>query len=702
MTIFYAKFAPSGPEAPDRLEDLKSGIPKDMVMSRNSAGQKISLFGDDVWDMRTYGAKSLWSFTSWHTGEQDDPLYKTIKEELKTIFWLVCFNSKIASDNSANTYERDLMMLRKLARLCQLVGVTFNEAAQSHQFQVALRASIVAMSEGGIALTGDNAGTLSRRLNHLHAMHYNPTVREHIHVPLIVPEQDLKEVCAMCNSSLRKALGSQKQTPLIPTRILANLLTGIEQQLTELEPYLDNILRFSKALRSPLYWCNSYIDYNNNRRRLELIGMPSYWEKEKSHAVGKIETLERYGLEKWAEKLDMSEGPNLNSIKSYLKSSQQMASILVHAYTGMRHSEVVVMPYRAYVEHEIPHFGEAGFIVSYLKKFAGDNYSDALIWATGGLAKFAVQVAQKIAQIFWALNTDAPFPEEHAPLWLSHDWAPNRKRVSYRWPLSSIQNYQLNGDASNSCLDAINGLKIIKADMDELLMFDAFRNWEEDPQFSIGMLWPLSTHQFRRSVAVYSSRSGMVSLPSLSTQYKHLSKVMTALYAENASFAKSFVGKHLKPKDGYGVLTDFRASQAFNVSVSFHERVIDVKTRLTGARGTEIQLGKDKNKLPKIMETREATEIAIRQGKMAYRETIVGGCMRKDVCEYYGIDDIAPCVFECPDAIIGGDGGKKLKIYAEGLELGMDEMDEDSLAYKTTQRELERIKIKLLDEGAEL
>ena len=432
MTLFYAKFAPSGPNAPDRLESLEHGIPKGLVMSRNNDGSTLSVFGDDTWDMRNYGANSPWSFTSWHVGERDDYLYQTLKEEIKTAFWLVCFNSQVASDRATNSYVKDLVMLRKLAKLCHRVGVSFGEAADSSQFQAALRASIVSMAEGGEALSGYTAGSISHRLNHFHAMHHNPDVARHVNVPLFVPEADLQDVCAIAHKVQLEVVRNQKQTPLIPTRILANLLTGIEKRLADLEPHLDNILQFAKALRNPAYWCSNSQQYTSNRRR---IGHSGRWCDAEPYAVGRKETLELFGLSEWAANLDLLESPNLNVIKAYLKTSQLMASILVHAYTGMRHSEVIVMPYLAYVEHDIPHFGKAGFIISHLKKFAGDNYSDTLLWATGGLAKRAVQAAQKITRIFWAMNSDDPFPEGHAPLWLAHDWAPIRSRILYPWPL---------------------------------------------------------------------------------------------------------------------------------------------------------------------------------------------------------------------------------------------------------------------------
>src|SRR5690606_28431270 len=66
--------------------------------------------------------------------------------------------------------------------------------------------------------------------------------------------------------------------------------------------------------------------------------------------------------------------------------------------------------------------------------------------------------------------------------------------------------------------------KITEADIVELERFDGFRDWRSDPDIQVGKYWPLTSHQCRRSLAVYSARSGMVSLGSLASQFKHLTE----------------------------------------------------------------------------------------------------------------------------------------------------------------------------------
>lgn len=243
------------------------------------------------------------------------------------------------------------------------------------------------------------------------------------------------------------------------------------------------------------------------------------------------------------------------------------------------------------------------------------------------------------------------------------------------------------------------GLVIEQDDIDELVTFDAFRSWDVDPRFSVGNLWPLTSHQFRRSVAVYASRSGMVSLPTLKTQYKHLSATMTAYYGENSSYAQSFlIDEKGHPIDNTSILSAFRDEKQFNASLLLYERVIQTSEPLKGPKGTEIQLAKDRGKLPKMLSSRAETEKAIKQGRLSFKETPVGGCLLKGVCSNFGIDVVLPCTSNCKDAILTKD---KLKAYVENLRFEQEMMSPKSKPYKAIEAEILHVTQRYLEPAEE-
>lgn len=226
-------------------------------------------------------------------------------------------------------------------------------------------------------------------------------------------------------------------------------------------------------------------------------------------------------------------------------------------------------------------------------------------------------------------------------------------------------------------------------DLEELRLFDAFRARDENPNFAVGKTWPLTSHQLRRSAAVYASRLGMVSLPALKTQFKHLSEVMTALYSENSTFAQNFlIDENGKPINDGCVLMSFRDTVAFNTSVRFHEQVIQSERQLSGPIGTEIQRAKDKNSLPKIFQCREETQMAVKQGRFSFKETPVGGCVLKGSCPHFAIDLVLLCTSGCKHAILKPE---KLETYIDSLRFDLASLSPKSRPYQLMTQEIDFI-----------
>jgi len=353
----------------------------------------------------------------------------------------------------------------------------------------------------------------------------------------------------------------------------------------------------------------------------------------------------------------------------------------------MRKHEVRVLPYDFFGRLEIYGLDPIPVVKSFTSKIDARNYSESTVWVSCERLEGVAEVLQKIARIFCMMNTVEPVNVNDLPIFIGHTWGGSAEAVHHNYPLAKTGIYQAQDKLPDPLwfLDRIN---IESTDIDELVAFDAFRGWDSDRRFQQGNKWPLSSHQFRRSVAVYASRSGMVSLPSLTTQYKHLSPAMSALYGENSSFAKQILCKNVDTPESHGVIREFQDSQAFNAATRFHENVINNKNRLSGGTGKKIQRYKETNSLPLIMSDRAKTKKAISNGSMHFTETIVGGCLLNETCKDYGVYDVLPCVGGCPEAILEDE---KVADYMEGLKLGLNYMDVDSLQYRAAQKEIDEI-----------
>lgn len=671
---------PSHEILPDQAELIPMmGIDPETVTARNLAGEVVSRFRDDCWDCRAYGQKSTFNFATWwdesKRGSMDE-LARTLTDEVKLIHWLLQNNTTANGGRSRGRATMPLVIssLKGIAKIAYGLGITLDEAEHSVKFQVALKTSIAASAVG--FKVHDALTILLADL-----AHFQSVSNIECTVPRLVPEDALHYTQMLLQRLKKKKLVEKKQTPLIPTRLFAILITGALEQLNALESHLPKLEAFVKALYAdPNLFCSTNGERCNNIARIKRLYPDSEFTFDKSMWVSKFETLKRYGICALFAEHGID---TIQKIPTLINYYQVLCVMLIHAFSGMRRSEVHVMPYDPIIHQAAKGFGDLPVLVSHLKKFEQANYSRALTWATSKEGVYAVKIAQQLARLDWFRHRPAneAFPD-NSPLWISPRLDGQNAQGHYALPIA--QNFWSTDEWTNAVQSL--GLVIEQDDIDELVTFDAFRNWDEDPRFSVGNLWPLTSHQFRRSVAVYASRSGMVSLPTLKTQYKHLSATMTAYYGENSSYAQSFlIDEKGSPIETASILSAFRDEKQFNASLLLHERVLQASEPLKGPKGTEIQLAKDRGKLPKMLSSRAEAEKAIKQGRLSYKETPVGGCMLKGVCPHFGIDVVLPCTSNCKDAVLTKD---KLRIYVENLRFEQDMMSPKSKPYKAIDAEI--------------
>jgi len=95
-----------------------------------------------------------------------------------------------------------------------------------------------------------------------------------------------------------------------------------------------------------------------------------------------------------------------------------------------------------------------------------------------------------------------------------------------------------------------------------------------------------------------------------------------------------------------------------------------------------------------MLSSRAETEKAIRQGRLSFKETPVGGCVLKGVCPSFGIDVVLPCTSSCKDAILTQE---KLKAYVENLRFEQEMMSPKSKPYQEIDVEILHVTQRLLE-----
>jgi len=340
-------------------------------------------------------------------------------------------------------------------------------------------------------------------------------------------------------------------------------------------------------------------------------------------------------------KAGISKSESWAGLVENLKRWQLRCAVLISAFTGMRKSELLAVPLNG------------------LKRINTDNGPIPVVWSTttkledNGAPRFtkwvtcsAVEAAFKVAKIItegvldWSgdrATTDNQ--EQETPLFLSIEHGksgiPHRQ---FRFTTASFSLKRINEDLYNK------ELIVTEQDVAEISWF---LYGESVPKaIKEGEIWPLTFHQFRRSMTVYAAASGMVSYPVLKAQLKHIVMVMTVYYSDSNSRAINILGDESEIKSLRAEWSDAKArAEADSIYT-----LLASDQPLEGIAGRRLKAQKDRDELPMFLESRPSTKQAVKKGKFRYRPTLVGGCISVAACNK-GAGVLASACISCENAV---------------------------------------------------
>ena len=404
-------------------------------------------------------------------------------------------------------------------------------------------------------------------------------------------ELRLKELVEVIRRSAREEQ-AEGQTPIIPSRIycaiLANLVSGlddIERELpTLLEAYCEErILRLKLPSRT-----------NRGNRNIRLSALK--------------DVLRERGWQNGNTQWFISGA--MSGILARLMN-------VVVAFTGMRIGEARILPLNGTLEtvevRGIVHHVVHGFS----HKLNGGKRAPAS-WVTNDVGARAIKIAQRIA----ATILDAVRGAES-----------DERATALLFP-STINPYKKQGTSTtySRMLVFIPDLcpVVTQQDVDELNAMELERNWLRSG-IVVGQPWPLAFHQYRRSLSVYAHRSGMVSLPALKRQLQHITDEMRAYYSDGFCRAVNLVFD----KDHFS--HEWRIAKAESSFLAYSLALLFSDDDLVGEIG-----GQGAQRMQAVVSKRSRPETLklFRDGKLAYRETVLGGCTATDGCDQSPLEPI--------------------------------------------------------------
>lgn len=267
-------------------------------------------------------------------------------------------------------------------------------------------------------------------------------------------------------------------------------------------------------------------------------------------------------------------------------------------------------------------------------------------WIIGADAARGIQLAQKISKCVFTIagidKVDGNIPEDKHPLFVS--------LLYLRFSLATRPS-TLGGHVKRTSGLHLKDhrawilsfdLRIVEEDVNELNNLDPFRDWKREP-YTVGNHWPLATHQLRRSLALYASRSGLVSLPSLRRQLKHITQEMSIYYAKGSQFSKNFLGNPDSAEQRH-FSVELQETKAESEMLSFLLNVIDSDERLFGGQGAFWQRQKERRNVQIATVDRKKTLKEFSNGLRTYQVTPLGGCGKVGECQEKAMGSFMECV----------------------------------------------------------
>lgn len=587
------------------------------VVSLDSHGQPLSYYVDRSWNvgsMSTDGGQTPCRLNFFETQPLSVPLDVSrpdlaalIREQQKALQWL---HMDAGRQRAQKTLVLAAQTLNHFAQRAYTRGVTlFN-----------LVCDPLMLGEDSTELNSSYVKSARALIK---------TLWRHREFLKIDVEVRLKELGEAIKQSAPQRDREGNQTPIIPSRIYCAILGSLLGSLDEIEQGLQTLLDAYRKERSATLDAPKGI----SERRLRTL------RDKQLHEVRSA--MRDRG---WVS------GSLREFIAGEIARAQLKLMNLVVAFTGMRLGEAQILPLRGVLE-EVKHRGCVHHVVNgYSHKLNGGRKKPAS-WVTSREGHRAIQLASRIANAVLEVNANSYVATVGEALLFCTTENPYKKQDA------SVIYWRLDGDISPKICPIIT-----QADIDELNAMELERGWLREG-IEVGKPWPLTFHQYRRSLSVYAHRSGMVSLPALKGQLQHITDEMRAYYSDGFCRAVNLVFD----KDHFS--HEWKAAKAESSFLAYTLGILFSDEELLGR-------GADRMANTVAGRTRSETLQLFQEGKLAYTETVLGGCVSTEECKARPLETIELECLEknCANQVVSP---KRLDLVIRSQEMVVATLERD-------------------------
>lgn len=461
-------------------QDFNRHPQSNTLISLNDLGEPLSYFGDLIWDLSCYAhiytQQSLIDFRLDHSS----PNKETLSNQIKIILFFIIFSRKRRDNNiTLASINNSFFMIRKIAYLCLDFNCDFTKIRKNGLFLKVLNNHLVNLSWESkkkyisVLNSINNAGMLYKIENFGFDEEYIQKIK---------------------NAQLSE-IKEHKQTLLIPSRIYAQFITSSLAFFKETLPIINSIHQLLSE--------DDFYKFKYESTHLK----PKFFKN----------LVDKYHLNEYFNKYKISHNQKLIF---FLQSIQSLGGFTLLCFSGMRRSEALNLNYHSYQEVKRRNLPSAWILKGTTSKFTQVG-AVATYWVSSSIIKDVIQTLQKLAEIHitWSKKREYTYDLDIDNYPLFPSFANKHEKAFhpiFKMPLGAfVENF-------DSIYRNIDPIIFTESDLHELNTFNPLINWLEEYKLEIGKPWRFTPHQFRRSLTIYCARSGLVKMPTLKQQLKHI------------------------------------------------------------------------------------------------------------------------------------------------------------------------------------
>ena len=412
---------------------------------------------------------------------------------------------------------------------------------------------------------------------------------------------------------------SINQTLYIPNKIHSKLISTCISFIQDKSKKLDNIMNFLEE---------DFLLYEKVKKDLNI----TKYDRSMKRKIDYEKKKEDYKL---FQKHHLLEFSSLNEIQKEVRLLSTACSILILNFSGMRINELVNIETDGFKVIESD--PRLYVLRSYETKLSGGQVSD---YITSPIVKDAFDILNTIHSL--AKKYDNTINHKHLFVTSKH-----QKLLTYG-RADSI-GYHINNFAKE--------IKLI-IDHDDIKESELLNGPREE--IKPGEVWPLASHQFRRTLIVNFVSHRLGTINAVKQQVKHMYATMTEYYAKNSRLAETFNLNVVKE------IAESIEEELLNEGVRQYKKFHYSNEPLAGIRGQEIM---DERKTAKVLSDNEIKQL-FKTGMYKISKSMYGYCTKGNLCDKKEAIDPTFCGASCSTMIITKENAENWqKLYFKNTKI---------------------------------